>query len=465
MDTKKLKDHRQIGQELDLFSVHEVAPGAIFWHHKGWVIYRTLVDFIRSQIEKDGYQEISTPVMVKSALFRRSGHWEHFGEHNMFNLSVWEDEEISDLIGLVEDELGRTLKDGEYGPRNVPIVYKGEELRARVESVKKKGGSLETTGISLPVNYSLKPMNCPEASLVYSTRTRSYQDLPIRYAEFGILHRRELSGVLGGLLRVRQFTIDDAHHFVRPDQIQQEILELLSLISNFYKNFGFEPHFYLATKPEKAMGEKKLWTEAEKDLEAALKTAKVKYDIKEKDGAFYGPKIDIHIKDSQGRDWQLATIQLDFQIPEKMELEYIDTDGKPKRPVIVHRAILGSIERFIGIILEHYQGNLPLWLAPVQVAVLPISDKVEDYSRRVYELIKKSGLRVELDMSDKPVGAKIREATLQKIPFMCIIGEKEKVQSNREAFVSVRTLDGEDLSIQKVNSFIERLKEDIEKVQ
>ena len=209
------------------------------------------------------------------------------------------------------------------------------------------------------------------------------------------------------------------------------------------------------------MGDPKLWKEAEEDLEKALRSAKVSFDIKEKDGAFYGPKIDIHIKDSQDRDWQLATIQLDFQIPERMGLEYIDADGKPKRPVIVHRAILGSIERFIGILLEHYQGNLPLWLSPVQVAVLPVSEKVEDYARQVFETIKNEGIRVELDMSNKPIGAKIREATLQKIPFMCIIGEKEK--TSKDAVVSVRTREGENLSVQKVNSFIQSLKEDIEK--
>ncbi|OGH17057.1 MAG: threonine--tRNA ligase [Candidatus Levybacteria bacterium RIFCSPHIGHO2_02_FULL_40_18] len=397
---KTLKDHRQIGQELDLFSVHEVAPGAIFWHHKGYIIYKTLVEFLRNILLKSGYQEISSPVMVKSELFKMSGHWEFYNEH-MFNLLVDKEE------------------------------------------------------------YSLKPMNCPEASLIYKTMTRSYNDLPIRYSDFGILHRNELSGVLGGAFRVRQFTIDDAHHFIRPDQIQQEILELLSLTSDFYKKFNFKPHFYLATKPDKAMGDPKLWKEAEEDLEKALRSAKVSFDIKEKDGAFYGPKIDIHIKDSQDRDWQLATIQLDFQIPERMGLEYIDADGKPKRPVIVHRAILGSIERFIGILLEHYQGNLPLWLSPVQVAVLPVSEKVEDYARQVFETIKNEGIRVELDMSNKPIGAKIREATLQKIPFMCIIGEKEK--TSKDAVVSVRTREGENLSVQKVNSFIQSLKEDIEK--
>jgi threonyl-tRNA synthetase len=404
MDKKTLKDHRQIGQELDLFSVHDVAPGAIFWHDKGYIIYKTLVEFLRNTLLNQGYQEIYTPVIVKSDIFRKSGHWDFYNE-NMFNLLVDEEE------------------------------------------------------------YSLKPMNCPEASLVYSTKTRSYNDLPIRYAEFGILHRNELSGVLGGAFRVRQFTIDDAHHFIRHDQIQEEIHELLSLVSEFYKKLGFEPHFYLATKPDKAMGDPKLWVLAEKDLEEALKASKVKFDIKEKDGAFYGPKIDIHIKDSQDRDWQLATIQLDFQIPEKMRLEYIDSDGKPKRPVIIHRAILGSLERFIGILLEHYQGNLPLWLSPVQIAILPVSKKVEDYAKDVFERFKKENLRVKQDTSSKPIGGKIREATLQKIPFLCIIGEKEKAESKKDFVVSVRTREGEDLAIQKVNAFIERLKRDIEKTK
>ncbi|MBI4091802.1 MAG: threonine--tRNA ligase [Candidatus Levybacteria bacterium] len=405
MNKANLKDHRQIGQELDLFSVHEVAPGAIFWHHKGWAIYKTLTEFIRSEIEKEGYQEVSTPVMVKSELFKRSGHWDFYNE-NMFNL-------------LVDDE-----------------------------------------------EYSLKPMNCPEAALIYSTKTRSYHDLPIRLAEFGILNRNELSGVLGGAFRVRQFVIDDAHHFIRPDQIQNEILDLLSLTSDFYRKLGFEPHFYLATKPDKAMGDPKLWEEAERDLENALKAAKVNYDIKKKDGAFYGPKIDIHILDSQDRDWQLATIQLDFQIPERMELEYIDSDGKPKRPVIVHRAILGSLERFIGVILEHYQGALPLWLSPIQVAVLPVSEKVEEYARGVFEQLKNGGIRVELDSSDKPIGAKIREATLQKIPFMCIMGTKEvEISRKEDFFVSVRSREGEDLGIQELESLVSKLKEDIEKAK
>ena len=310
-----LKDHRQIGQELDLFSFSEYAPGAVFWHPKGWTIYCTLQNFLRKRLSAEEYEEISTPIMVKSSLFKKSGHWEHFGEHNMFNLTI-------------DDE-----------------------------------------------SWSLKPMNCPQASLIFASKTRSYQDLPMRLSEFDVLHRRELSGVLGGLLRVRQFTIDDAHHFVRPDQIQEEILKLLSLVSEFYESLGFKPHFYLATKPDKAMGDPKLWAEAEKNLDQALKDARVQYDIKEKDGAFYGPKIDIHIKDSQDRDWQLATIQLDFQIPLRMGLEYIDKDGKAKRPVIIHRAILGSTERFIGILTEHYQELFRFGFLPIQVTIMPIADR------------------------------------------------------------------------------------------
>ncbi len=397
MDNSNLKDHRQIGQELDLFSFHDVAPGAVFWHSKGWTIYKTLQDFIRSKLDREGYQEISTPVMVKSNLFKKSGHWEFYNE-NMFNLDV-----------------------------------------------EKEG-------------YSLKPMNCPEASLIFSNKTRSYNDLPIRLSEFGILHRNELSGVLGGLFRVRQFIIDDAHLFVRPDQIQEEIKKLLLLVVDFYKSLGFSPEFFLSTKPEKAMGDTKLWEEAEKNLRDALDEAKVKYGVKEKDGAFYGPKIDIHIKDSQDRDWQLATIQLDFQIPEKMELEYIDSDGKGKHPVIIHRAILGSLERFIGILTEHYQGAFPLWLSPVQVAILPITDGQNEYSQKIVEQLRDAGIRAEIDGRAETLQAKIREATLQKVPFMGIIGKKEAENGN---LISVRDRQGQSKSIE-IQEFLTDLKNKIE---
>ncbi|MBI2621588.1 MAG: threonine--tRNA ligase [Candidatus Levybacteria bacterium] len=396
--TNQLKDHRQIGAELDLFSFHEEAPGAVFWHHKGYIIYRILQEYLRNNLLNEGYLEVFTPVMVKNDLFKRSGHWDFYNK-NMFKLEV----------------------DKEF--------------------------------------YSLKPMNCPEACLIYQSRVRSYVDLPLRIADFGVLHRNELSGVLGGLFRVRQFTIDDAHHFIRPDQIQDEIEKLLVFIENFYKIFGFASEFFLSTKPDNAMGEEKLWEEAEKDLEKALKSAKVKYGVKEKDGAFYGPKIDIQIKDSQGRDWQLATIQLDFQIPQKLKLEYIDKDGKPKRPVIVHRAVTGSLERFIGILTEHYQGAFPLWLSPVQVAILPITDKHTGYAKKIADKLRNAGIRTEVFGKSDTLQAKIREATLQKIPYLVIIGDKE-IEKNE---ISLRTRDGKDLGKLNLSNFLIRVKEEIEK--
>ncbi|MBI2007549.1 MAG: threonine--tRNA ligase [Candidatus Blackburnbacteria bacterium] len=412
MSTKKkiiLKDHRQIAQEQELFFVHEYAPGAIFWMPKGWVIYKELAKFIREKTEQDGYREISTPVMVKNALFKKSGHWEHFGEHNMFNLAIYDS--------------------GEIKPGQTPEV-----------------------------NYSLKPMNCPEAALVFAHRPRSYKELPLKLTEFGILHRRELSGVLGGLLRVRQFVIDDAHLFVRPDQIMREIQKLLALVLDFYKSLGFEPRFYLATKPDKAMGDPGKWEEAEKDLEEALRQAKVRYEIKEKDGAFYGPKIDTHIKDAQNRDWQLATIQLDFMIPERMELEYIDREGKRQRPVMIHRGIFGSFERFIGMLIEHYQGAFPAWLSPVQAVVIPITDRNKEYAQGITGQLKSGGFRVELDDRAETLQAKIRDAQLQKIPYMLVVGDKEEKQET----VAVRLRTGKDLEEMKLDRIISRIKKTVE---
>jgi len=397
MNKKSLKDHREIGRDLDLFSFHEYAPGAIFWHSKGWIIYRTLEEFIREKDRLGGYQEISTPVMVKSQLFKESGHWEHFRE-NIFSLKV-------------ENQ-----------------------------------------------DYSLKPMNCPEAALLFRSKTRSYHDLPIRLSEFGILHRRELSGVLGGTFRVRQFVIDDAHLFVRPDQIQEEIHKLLRLVIEVYQSLGFKPKFYLATRPDKAMGDKKSWQEAEKDLEKALKDAMVNFDLKPKDGAFYGPKIDIHIDDSQDRDWQLATIQLDFQIPQRMDLSYINKEGRKQKPVMIHRGVFGSIERFIGILTEHFQGSFPLWLSPIQVIVLPISDKFKDYANQIKNVLISSGIRVEVDERNETLQAKIRDVTLQKIPYILIVGEKEKVSGK----IAVRTREGKDLGQMTLKEFTNKIHDDID---
>ena len=396
MKNSNLKDHREIGRELDLFSFHEYAPGAVFCHPKGWTIYKTLVEFIRLKTQEEGYLEISTPVMVKSSLFKKSGHWQHFGE-NIFSLKV-------------DDEV-----------------------------------------------YALKPMNCPESTLVYKAKTRSYHDLPLRLSDFGILHRNELSGVLGGLLRVRQFTIDDAHIFVRPDQIHKEIKKLISLTYQVYKSLDFKPRFYLATRPNKAMGDKKTWNIAEKGLEQALTDSNVKFDIKPKEGAFYGPKIDIHIYDSQQRDWQLATIQLDFQIPESMQLTYTDKDGAKKRPVMIHRGIFGSLERFIGILLEHTQGNLPLWLSPTQAIILPISEKQAKYAKLVEAQIKSAGIRISVDERSQTLQAKIRDATLEKIPYLIVVGEKEQKAGN----IAIRTREGKNLGHLEIAKFIKKLQDEI----
>ena len=398
MDNKKnLKDHRQIGQELDLFSFHDVSPGAVFWHAKGWIIYQAIQNFIREKLAPIGYLEVSTPILAKSELFKKSGHWDHYHE-NMFSLNV--DKEP----------------------------------------------------------YALKPMNCPAACLIYANSTRSYHDLPMRLADFGVLHRNELSGTLGGLFRARQFSIDDAHHFVRPDQIQDEIHKLILLVTEFYKILGFEPKFYFSTKPDKAMGDPKLWKQAEEDLKKALENAKVEYGVKEKDGAFYGPKIDIHINDAQKRDWQLATIQLDFQIPEKMDLNYVDSDGSNKRPVIIHRAILGSVERFIGILLEHYQGALPVWLSPEQVAILPIADRHAEAAKKINEQLVAAGIRSRVDNRQETLQAKIRHATLQKVPYMGIIGDKE-IESDS---ISIRLRDGKDLGKMEISKFLQKVLEEID---
>ncbi|KKP93662.1 MAG: Threonine-tRNA ligase [Parcubacteria group bacterium GW2011_GWA1_36_12] len=397
MSKPQLKDHREIGRELDLFSFHQYAPGAVFWHPNGLKIYHTLQKFIRQKTAAEGYEEISTPVMVKSELFKKSGHLQHFGE-NIFSLRV--DNEV----------------------------------------------------------FALKPMNCPESTLVYSTRTRSYQDLPLRLSEFGTLHRNELSGVLGGTLRVRQFTIDDAHIFARPDQIQEEIRKLIRLTIDVYKSLDFKPRFYLATRPDKAMGDIESWKLAESDLQKVLQASKVDFKIKPKEGAFYGPKIDIHIYDSQNRDWQLATIQLDFQIPESMKLNYVDSDGSKKRPVMIHRGIFGSLERFIGILLEHTQGKLPVWLTPTQVVVIPITDKQKSYALKITLKLKNENVRVQLNERNETLQAKIRDASMQKIPYLIIIGEKEEKTDQ----ISIRTREGETLAEKELANFTSKLKKEIE---
>ena len=401
------KDHKQIGQELELFFSHDYAPGAPFWLPKGMIIFKELEKYIRQLTEEAGYREISTPIMVKSQLFIESGHWEKFGQHNMYNL---------------------TLSDGEED---------------------------EGKGIL----YTLKPMNCPEATIVYRFRNRSYKELPLRLSEIGRLHRREKSGEVNGLLRVRQITMDDAHIFVSEDQIYDEVSNILDMMTEFYTKFGFEFDFRLATRPELFAGTQENWKKAEKDLEEALKKKKLNYSLKPQDGAFYGPKIDVHIKDSLEREWQLATVQLDFHMPEAFDLKFVKNDGNFERPVMIHRAILGSFERYIGILTEHYQGAFPLWLNPVQVAVIPITDKHTKFAQKVNDMLAQAGIRTELYSQNQTLPAKIRDATLQKIPYLGIIGDKE-IEKNT---ISIRTRDGENLGTIDLSQFLQKIKEEIDK--
>ncbi len=407
LEEAKKRDHRKLGKELELFKFEDIAPGSPFWYPKGMIIFKELEKLWRKIHDQNGYQEISTPIMVKSKVFETSGHWDHY-RHNMFNM-------------IIDDE-----------------------------------------------SYSLKPMNCPESTYVFSSKTRSYKDLPLRYSEVGRLHRREKSGQLGGLLRVLQLTMDDAHIYTSVDRMGEELQNILDLVENFYKIFNFVPQYYLSTRPDDFMGERRLWDKAESDLERTLKKRGLNYKIKEKDGAFYGPKIDIHIDDAIGRTWQLATIQLDFQMPKRFKLTYIDKDGTEREPVMIHRAIFGSFERFMGILIEHYAGAFPLWLAPVQVAVLPISEKHHEFAKQVRQYLESAGIRTDLNSSNESIGKKIRESTLQKVPFMVIIGEKEIAASDparQEFSISVRTREGDEKGQQDINEFISTLQASIEKYQ
>ncbi len=370
LDTSKLKenDHRILGQKLDLFSFNESAPGSVFWHKNGLAIYNELVKFSRELHERFNYQEISTPQFVSNKVWKISGHWYHYRD-NMF---------ISD--------------------------YEGND-------------------------FALKPMNCPGMMLVYKTKTRSYKEMPLRLFEFGVVHRKELSGVLAGMFRVVKFTQDDAHIFCLKEQIQGEMEKIAELIKIIYKDtFNFDYSLELSTRPEKFMGDKKDWDSAEKSLEDALKKMKIKYTIKKGDGAFYGPKIDIHIKDSLGRDWQCATIQLDMQTPQRFELEYISKENKRETPILIHRAIFGSLERFIAILLENTNGALPLWISPTQVRVMSFTDRNIKAVEETYNLLKKEipNLRVDMDLNSTTVNDKVRDAEILRIPYMITIGDKEE---------------------------------------
>ncbi|MDI6765366.1 MAG: threonine--tRNA ligase [Bacteroidota bacterium] len=397
IEEAKKRDHRKLGKELDLFVFHDIAPGAPFWLPKGMIMFRELEKFLREELDHNGYQEISTPILVKKELWEQSGHWEHYKE-NMF-------------------------------------YFDYEEM-----------------------TFSLKPMNCPESTYVYRHRIRSYKDLPLRYSEIGRLHRNEISGALGGMFRVRQITMDDAHIYCRPDQILEEINSLINLVNRFYSIFGLKPEFNLSTKPDGGMGDPKLWDEAEDGLKKALESNNIKYILKPKDGAFYGPKIDVQIKDAIGREWQIATIQLDFvMLPERFELEYIAEDGSRKRPVAIHRAIFGSFERFMGIITEHFAGSFPTWLAPIQVVVLPITDAQNEYAQKVYNKLHSEEVRVELDGRNEKVNYKIREWETKKVPYMLIVGEKEKTTDN----VSVRQHKKGDLGVESLDEFVKRIVKEI----
>ena len=405
---KQIKDHKQIGQELELFFSHDYAPGAPFWLPKGLIIFKELEKYIRELTENAGYLETSTPIMVKSQLFKESGHWEKFGEHNMYNLTL-------------SDEVDDTK----------------------------------------PIGYTLKPMNCPESTIIYRFRPRSYKELPLRIAEIGRLHRREKSGEVNGLLRVRQLTMDDAHIFARENQIFDEVSSILDMMIDFYKKFGFEYEFRFATRPEQRAGDDKMWDKAEKDLEDILKKRAIKAGDKKGDGAFYGPKIDVHIKDSLGRDWQLATVQLDFHMPQAFNLHYINEKGEHEKPVMIHRAIFGSFERFIGILTEHYQGSFPTWLSPVQAIVLPLADRHQEPSKQVLNRLIDAGIRAEMDTRSETLQARIRDATLQKVPYICIIGDKEIEEKNKSK-VSVRERSGKDLGIMDLSDFLERVLKEID---
>ncbi len=361
----KKRDHRRLGTQLDLFSFHDVSPGSAFWHPKGQRLWRTLETAMRELQERRGYQEISTPIVVSERLWRQSGHWDLYRD-NMF---------------LIESE---------------------------------------------DQTFSLKPMNCPESTFIYRSHLRSYRDLPLRYHEYGRLHRNERSGTLSGLTRVRHFIQDDAHLYVRPDQLTDEIEALLGEVREAYGWFGLEPRFAFATKPDKALGDPALWDRAEQLIREAFAAADISYTLKPKDGTFYAPKIDIYIDDALGREWQMATIQVDLvMLPERFDLTYIDETGQPQRPIAIHRAIYGSLERFIGILIEHFAGAFPLWLAPVQAMVIPIADRHIDAAGELAEVLRARGLRVEVDASDNRMQNKIRLAQEQKIPYMLVLGDRE----------------------------------------
>jgi threonyl-tRNA synthetase len=394
LEEAKKRDHRKLGPELDLFTFHEEAPGFPFWHKGGTILWREVEGLIREELLSRGYEEVRTPLILTDKLWHTSGHYEHYRD-------------------------------------NMYFVEKDER------------------------NYAVKPMNCPGACLIYKTNLRSYKDLPIRMAEFGLVHRYELHGALHGLFRVRGFVQDDAHVYCATEQIEDEVLDCMDMLDNVYAALGFgAPRLFLSTRPEDKMGADELWDRAEGALKAALDRSGKDYEINAGDGAFYGPKIDIYLDDSLGRAWQCGTIQLDFQMPERFDLEYVGKDGARHRPVMIHRAIVGALERMIGVLVEHYAGKLPVWLAPVQAILLPITDKSLEYCETVNADMHRAGIRVEVDRRNEKIGAKIRDAIGRKIPYLLVCGDREAEAGT----VSVRVRDLGDRGAQPVEDIIEEIR-------
>lgn len=392
LEEAKKRDHRKLGKELDLFSIQDEGPGFPFFHPKGMVIRNTLEAFWRKEHARAGYEEIRTPMILNKDLWIRSGHWDHYQENMYF----------TEIDGM---------------------------------------------------DYAVKPMNCPGSMLVYKRRIYSYRDLPVRMGELGLVHRHELSGTLHGLMRVRCFTQDDAHIFMLPEQIKDEIIGVIDMVDYFYNIFGFKYHVELSTRPEDSMGSDEDWNRAIEALKEALEERELPYVINEGDGAFYGPKIDFHLEDCIGRTWQCGTIQLDFQMPERFDLTYIGADGERHRPVMIHRVIFGSIERFIGILTEHFAGAFPTWISPVQVKVMSITDRANDYVQKLADSLRELDIRVEVDTRNEKIGYKIREAQLEKVPYMLIAGDREVENGN----ISVRSRNRGDLGTMGIDDFIDSI--------
>lgn len=400
LEEAKKRDHRKLGKELKLFTLMEEGPGFPFLLPKGLVLKNLLIDYWRKIHEREGYLEISTPMMLTRKLWETSGHWEHYRE-NMYTTTIEEEE------------------------------------------------------------YAIKPMNCPGGMLVYKSVPHSYRELPLRVGELGLVHRCEKSGTLHGLMRVRCFTQDDAHIFMREEQIQDEIKGVIRLIDEVYKKFGFRYHVELSTRPDNSIGSDEEWEMATNALIGALNSIGMEYAVNEGDGAFYGPKIDFHLEDSIGRTWQCGTIQLDFQLPMRFNAEYIGADGEKHRQIMIHRVVFGSIERFIGILIEHYAGKFPVWLAPLQVKLLPISEKFSSYANEVMKTLKKAGIRCEMDERDEKIGFKIREAQLEKVPYMLILGQNEE----EEKVISVRMRDTGETTTMPLQNFLDLIADQMKEAE